>query len=91
MTLGGRSLYVTIAVLSLVFVVYSLYRSHQNGKWKLISSCINENEYLLILYILTTADIPYKIQPPTAGKSHYDIYVKIEDEVRSIYLLQTVS
>jgi len=46
---------------------------------------------MLILDILTTADIPHKIQPPTAGQSHYDIYVKIEDEVRAIYLLQTVS
>jgi len=84
-------LYEIIAVLSLLFVIFSLYRSHQNGKWKLISSCINKEEYLLIINILKTADIPYKIQPPTAGQSHYDIYVKIEDEVKAIYLLQTVS
>lgn|GEM_PF-6963614 len=84
-------MYEIIAVLSLLFVIFSLYRSHQNGKWKLISSCINKEEYLLIINILKTADIPYKIQPPTAGQSHYDIYVKIEDEVKAIYLLQTVS
>lgn len=84
-------MYEIIAVLSLLFVIFSLYRSHQNGKWKLISSCMNKEEYLLIINILKTADIPYKIQPPTAGQSHYDIYVKIEDEVKAIYLLQTVS
>ena len=81
-------MYVVIAILSLVFVIFSLYRSQQNRRWKLISSCLDQDEYFFILDMLTSADIPYKIQPPTASQTHYDIYVKIEDEVKAIYLLQ---
>lgn len=83
-------MYEVIAVLSLLFVIYSLYRSHQNKKWKLINSSLNQNEHTLILDILTSVDIPYKIQTPASRQTHYDIYVKIDDEVRAIYLVQTV-
>ncbi|PMC35996.1 hypothetical protein CJ195_17255 [Bacillus sp. UMB0899] len=83
-------MYEVIAVLSLFFVIYSLYRSHQNKKWKLINSSLNQDEHLLLLDILTSADIPYKVPPPTSRQTHYDIYVKINDEVKAVYLLQTV-
>ncbi|WP_078433986.1 hypothetical protein [Metabacillus halosaccharovorans] len=83
-------MYVLIAVLCLFFVIYSLYRSHQNAKWKLINSSLTKDEFFQVLDILSSANIRYKVQPPTPRKSHYDIYVQIDDEVSAIYLLQTV-
>jgi len=81
---------VLIAVLCLFFVIYSLYRSHQNAKWKLINSSSTKEEFFQVLDILSSESIGYKVHHPTPRKSHYDIYVKIDDEVRAIYLLQTV-
>ncbi len=82
-------MYEVIAVLSLLFVIYSLIRSYQNRKWKLISSCLEQDEYSNLITMLKLSGIPYKVQVPSKQYKHtqYDIYVKIEDEIRAIYLI----
>jgi protein associated with RNAse G/E len=99
--MGGRRMYIAIAILVSVFVVISFIRTVSNRNWKLIYSSFGNDDYFTIIAKLQSAGIKYKVVIPFTGvdnrniryidQTQYDIYVRKEEEHLAIGALHKMN